>query len=52
MDELAGTDWRREGERIVRDLAEEVNHRPDILVHGEEDRRARVAGVATIGPVA
>jgi 4a-hydroxytetrahydrobiopterin dehydratase len=52
MDELAGTDWRREGETIVRDLkfddfaaamayvnrvadlAEEVNHHPDILVHG------------------
>jgi 4a-hydroxytetrahydrobiopterin dehydratase len=50
--ELAGTDWRREGETIVRDvkfksfaeamasvnrvagLAEEVNHHPDILVHG------------------
>jgi 4a-hydroxytetrahydrobiopterin dehydratase len=52
MDELAGTDWRREGESIVRDLkfddfaaamayvnrvadpAEEVDHHPDILVHG------------------
>jgi 4a-hydroxytetrahydrobiopterin dehydratase len=52
MDELAGSDWRREGESIVRDLkfddfaaamayvnrvaelAEEVNHHPDILVHG------------------
>jgi 4a-hydroxytetrahydrobiopterin dehydratase len=52
MDELADTDWRREGESIVRDLkfddfasamafvnrvadlAEEVNHHPDILVHG------------------
>jgi 4a-hydroxytetrahydrobiopterin dehydratase len=52
MDELAGTDWRREGDSIVRDikfddfagamayvnrvadLAEEVNHHPDILVHG------------------
>lgn len=52
MDELAGTEWRREGESIVRDLkfddfaaamayvnrvadlAEEVNHHPDILVHG------------------
>jgi 4a-hydroxytetrahydrobiopterin dehydratase len=52
MDELAGSDWRREGDAIIRDLkfddfaaamayvnkvaalAEEVNHHPDILVHG------------------
>jgi 4a-hydroxytetrahydrobiopterin dehydratase len=48
MDELAGTDWRREGDPIVRDLkfddlaaamayvnrVAEVNHHPDILVHG------------------
>ncbi len=49
---LAGGDWRRDGEAIVReykltdfataiafvnrvaDLAERVNHHPDILVHG------------------
>jgi 4a-hydroxytetrahydrobiopterin dehydratase len=49
---IEGTDWRRDGEAIVRDLqfpdfraamayvnrvadaAEEVNHHPDILVHG------------------